>query len=188
MNQIQQLIARWTVHGIKCPPGASLDDIAAFESRHNVRLPHDLRSYFLAVNGTGERHTLDDDLFCFWPLSDVISIAEDLPDRCSGLAHASRYFIIADHSICLPSYAIRLSADPAAANPVASVFVDPNTLAVEDMFESFTDFVQHYLDDPFETGGALPSNIPILDHPTWLGRVACFAKGLLHLGARKESP
>ena len=184
MDQIQQLIARWTAHGIKCPPGASPDDIAGFESRNKVRLPHDLRSYFLAVNGTGDRDTVDDDWFCFWQLSEVISIAEYLPDRCLRFAHASHYFIIADHSLCLPSYAIRLSADPADTNPVASVFIDPNTLEVEDLFESFTDFVQHYMDDPIGTV-ILPSNTP--DPPTWFGRVACFAKRLLHVGARKES-
>lgn len=179
MDLSQRLIDRWTSHGISCPPGVSPSQISAFESRHNVQLPPDLRSYFLAVNGMGERGTCDDDFFSFWQLSDVISIADELPDRSSRFADSSYYFQIADHSICLPSYAIRLSADPADANPVASVYADRGALAVEDIFESFTDFVQHYLDDPFRTGAALPSNIPELS--TWFQRGVRFMRRLLSL-------
>jgi hypothetical protein len=158
VDQIKRLIARWTAHGIACPPGLSPSEICAFESRHNVRLPDDLRLYFLSVDGMGEKGTYDEDFFSFWQLSDVISIAEMLPDRCVRFGDAHRYFIFADHSINLPGYAIRLSSDPADVNPVASVFFDFGALEVEDFFESFTDFVSQYLDDPFETSVALPRN------------------------------
>ena len=159
MDQISRLIARWKSHGISCTAGVSPDEIIAFESRRNVSFPSDLRSYFLAVNGMGEFGTCDEDLFCFWPIDHVKTIAAQVPDRCSLFCDAEAYFIIADHSICLPSYAIRLSRDPAEANPVASVFTDFGALKVENFFCSFTDFINNYLDDPFKTSVALPSNI-----------------------------
>ncbi len=158
MDQIARLIARWKSHGIECPVGAAPAEIAAFEARHNAVLPRDMRAYFLAVNGMGERGTCDNDFFSFWPLQDLITIAEDLPDRCSNFTDASRYFMFADHSIALPTYAIRLSSNPADPNPIASIFADFGAFEVENFFDSFTDFVDHYLDDPVETSVALPRN------------------------------
>jgi hypothetical protein len=154
MNLISRLTARWKSHGIECPAGVSPAIVAAFEGRHHVVLPPDMREYFLAVDGMGEKGTCDDDLFSFWPLQDLISIAEDLPDRCSKFAESPNYFMFADHSIALPTYAIRLSSDPDVANPVASVFADFGAFEVEVVFDSFTDFVNHYLDDPIQTSAA----------------------------------
>ena len=136
MELTQQLIDRWTAHGISCPPGMTPRQIADFERRYGVRLPMEFRSYLLTVNGMGERGTCDDDFFSFWSLADVITIAEEFPDRCSGFPDASHYFMFADHSIWLPTFAIRLSSDPADSNPVASVFSDFGAFAVEDKFDS----------------------------------------------------
>lgn len=150
MNAISRLTTKWKSHGIVCPEGVSPSLIAAFEDRHHVVVPADMREYFLAVNGMGPRQTIyDNDFFSFWPLQDVITIAEDLPDRCSKFAESPAYFMFADHSISLPTYAIRLSSNPCDANPVASVYSDFGAFAVEDFFHSFTDFVSHYLDDPW---------------------------------------
>jgi hypothetical protein len=156
MNQIARLISRWKSHGISCPAGVSPFDIAAFEAAHDVTLPSDMRAYFLAVNGMGERGTSDEDFFSFWPLEELITIAVDLPDRSSRFPESSQYFEFADHSISLPTFAIRLSADPAEPNTVASVYADFGALEVQAFFSSFTDFIEHYLDDPVETGAALP--------------------------------
>jgi hypothetical protein len=158
MDQITRLISRWTSHGISCPAGVHVADIHTFEVRHNVNLPSDMRAYFLAVNGMGERGTCDDDFFSFWPLQDLITIAEDLPDRSSRFPDASRYFMFADHSISLPRFAIRLSANVTEPNSVASVFADFGAFEAENFFDSFTDFVNHYLDDPVETSVSLPRN------------------------------
>jgi hypothetical protein len=118
-----------------------------------------MREYFLTVNGMGPLNVVDDDLFNFLPLQDLITIAEQLPDRCSKFAEASNYFIFADHSIGLPSYAIRLSSNANDANPVASVFSDFGALEVEVFFDSFSDFVNHYLDDPHGTSASLPKSV-----------------------------
>lgn len=146
MDQILRMMAHWRSHGIECPSGVSPGKIAAFESRHDVLLPNDLRLYFAAVNGMGELGTCDNDFFHFWQIENVTTIAAFVPDRCSLFQDAEKYLIVADHSISLPSYAIRLSSNPADQNPVACVFTDRGALQVEDFFGSFTDFVTRYLD------------------------------------------
>jgi hypothetical protein len=174
------------------------DHIAEFESRHNVLLPQDFRTYFHTVNGmgtaggtdidprglrrfflgsgnAGSDTTVDDDWFSFWRFEDVVCVAEDLPDRIAQFPDANRYFMFADHSIGLPTFAIKLSPNPTLPTPIASVFADQRELFGEDVYDSFTDFVQHYLDDPMDAA-ILPSNIP--DPPTWFDRVASFGRRL----------
>jgi hypothetical protein len=159
MHLISRLTARWNAHGIQCPAGVAPEVVAGFELRHRIVVPSDMREYFLTVNGMGPLNIVDDDLFNFLPLQDVVTIAEQLPDRCSKFAEAPNYFIFADHSIALPSYAIRLSSNVRDANPVASVFSDFGNLEVEVFFNSFSDFVNHYLDDPHGTSAALPKSV-----------------------------
>src|SRR5579871_3998086 len=99
MYSISRLTAKWNAHGIQCPAGVAPAVVAAFEDRNRVIVPFDMREYFLAVNGMGPLNVVDDDLFNFLPLQDLITIAEQLPDRCSKFAEASNYFVFADHSI-----------------------------------------------------------------------------------------
>jgi hypothetical protein len=151
MDLTRRLIARWTEHGIAIPSGASDAEIATFESQAKRILPDDLRCYFATVNGMGVRGTIDDDFFSFWQLADVESIAQFVPDRSSRIPTASDYFIIADHSISLPSFAIRLSNTTNEPSPVASVFTDRGALESEDVFESFSEFLRSYLNNPMDT-------------------------------------
>lgn len=150
MELARKLTDRWTAHGISCPPGASASDLAQFESHYSVQLPSDLRRYFITVNGMGERGTCDNDFYSFWQLSDVSTITEDLPDRADRFPDSPHYFLIADHSIFLPAFAIRLSVDGSAPNPIVRVIADAGVLDVETAFPSFTDFVEHYLRDPLD--------------------------------------
>ena len=158
MDQITRLIARWKAHGIDCLAGVPRAEVEAFEALRNVILPPDMRAYFLAVNGMGQLGMCDEDLFSFWPLQQLITIAEDLPDRSARFPESSHYFMFADHSISLPTFAIRLSANLAEPNPVASVFSDFGAFEVENFFDSFTDFLNHYLDDPLKTSTIFPRN------------------------------
>lgn len=156
MDQMQRLIARWTEHGIAVPSGVSPADISAFESNADGVLPNDLRHYFAKVNGMGERGTVDDDFFSFWQLSDVESLAQYVPDRAHCVQNASRYIIVADHSIGLPSFAVKLPDKSDDLAPVASIFTDGGAIELEHRFDSFTDFLRSYLDNPIETSATLP--------------------------------
>jgi hypothetical protein len=158
MDLIQRLITRWADHGIAIRSGAPSDALDDFETRHRLKLPSDFRAYLAAVDGMGEDGTCDEDMFCFFQLADLRTIADLVPDRVSSFPDAQRFVIFADHSISLPSFAIRLTANATDATPVASVFTDGGALGVQEFFDSFTDFLQSYLDGPIETSVLLPSS------------------------------
>jgi hypothetical protein len=159
MDLIHCLRKRWAEHDIVIVPGATKAVITAFEDRHGIRLPTDFHNYISTVDGMGDIGTTDNDLFCFFPLSDLVSIAEFVPDRANMFAEASRYFVFADHSISLPSFAIKVNSDSSAGGPVASVYSDGGALAVEDCFDSFGDFLRSYLEDPNGTSAIFPRGL-----------------------------
>ena len=148
MTHLDELIAHWNKAGIAVPEGASPLDITNFEQNNNVLLPDDFSNYFSTVNGMGERGTWDSLLFSFWCLQDVVTIADDVPDRAAKFQESNRYFMFADHSIALPTFAIRLSPNTAEPNPIAAVITDFGALDVENVFESFTEFIAVYLNTP----------------------------------------
>jgi len=156
MLDLPRLTAHWASHGIELPRGATEQQIRQFEAKHNVVLPTDMRSYFQAVNGMGERGVVDDDMFGFWRIQDLISVADELPDRTDDYPDTRRYFMFADHSISLPTYAIRLSSNANDNTPVASVFSDFGAFGISDLFPSFTEFVSSYLTDPYGPCQTLP--------------------------------
>lgn len=52
-QQISEPQKMWRKENTLTQIKASEENIAFFESRNNVKLPSDLREYFLALNGTG---------------------------------------------------------------------------------------------------------------------------------------
>lgn len=156
MDLIQRLLKRWTEHDIAIRDGATDTLIDGFETSHGVTLPSDFRDYISTVDGMGEIGTTDNDLFCFFSLSDLVSIADYVPDRAGRFDDAHQYFLFADHSISLPSFAIRLASDSSVGGAVAAVFTDEGALEVEDFFDTFTDFLRSYLDDPDGTSATFP--------------------------------
>src|SRR6516164_6231150 len=89
--------------GLEPPPGVSEADLDAFERRHGVRLPADMRSYFRILNGTGSTYADGDDfLLCFWALEKL----EPVPDWTTADDRA-RWFVFADHCISSEVYTIR---------------------------------------------------------------------------------
>jgi len=156
MLDLPRLVAHWSSHGIDLPSGATEEEIRQFESRHNVVLPADMRFYFQAVNGMGKRGVMDEDMFSFWRIQDVISVADELPDRTRDYPNTRCYFMFADHSISLPTYAIRLSSNATENTPVASVLSDFGAFGIGDLFASFTEFVTNYLADPYGRCQTIP--------------------------------
>jgi hypothetical protein len=138
---LERLVERWAEQGIRSDGGAGEDAIRAFEGRHGVRMPEDLRAYFRHVGGVrmdGESPALDQNLIRFWRLEDVETLASSwvpAPD-------ARSWFVIADYSIWVWAYVIRLTADQSAPAPVAVSFGAAELLPVAD---SFGEFVGRYL-------------------------------------------
>jgi hypothetical protein len=129
------LRTHWAASDLEPAGPAMPSDVAAFEQRHNVRLPSDLREYFLTLNGgiLGHGGSVDNDFISFWRLDQVESIVDSGVDR--GL------FAFADWSIDAHVYAIALSSDAATPTPV--YIVGGGRLIPAAC--SFADFVRGYL-------------------------------------------
>jgi hypothetical protein len=131
----------WLRQGVGLNPGASADDLAAFEARYHVRLPSDLRDYFAAVNGFGgSGFGTDGEGITFLGLGEVKPLSEywspDVPD-------ADDYFVLADFDISAHVYAIRLLNNSGAGNPVVVVY-DGRPVEVAG---SFSEFAEGYLEN-----------------------------------------
>ena len=135
----------WLSQGLELNPGVSRQELTAFESMYQVSLPSDLRDYFLNVNGMAEGVT-DNALIRFWSLNEVKPIPEEAPDYAdpSCIQEAQSFFLFADYCIWSHAYAIRLSSNYEASNPVIIIGIEPPI----QMFHSFSELVSSYLSDP----------------------------------------
>lgn len=127
--------------GVGLNPGASVDDLAAFEAKYHVRLPSDLREYFATVNGFGgSEYWTDGEGITFLGLAEVKPLSEYWsPD----VADAVSYFVFANYDISAHVYAIRLLNTSGYGNPVVVVY-DGKPVEVA---SSFSEFVEGYLEN-----------------------------------------
>jgi len=142
----ERLRAHWLAQGITPPPGVAEDRLREFETRFGVSLPLDLRGYFLEIDGMGSRdESNDDDWFSFWRLAEVKQCSDMYTDRF--IEDQSAYFVFADHSICLPAYAIRLTPSGTDSRQVIAIESDQREYSTSVVALSFSEFVERYLAD-----------------------------------------
>jgi hypothetical protein len=149
----ERIRAHWEKQSVETRPGASLEDIEAFQTRYDVILPKDMRDYVTAVDGMKDGDT-DEDMYSFKSLRDVKSVVEDfgqdgeVPDcyrECvNALEARGKFFVIIDYMIYSHIYAILLSSDPSKAGPV--IWTDG--CRSFDIAPSFSAFAENYLADP----------------------------------------
>ncbi len=134
-------------------PGASIEQVEAFESHYSVRLPPDLRKFYATVDGMRE-WMCDDGLNSWLMLGLVKSVPEDLAhfkgvpdyrDITQTLPDAHRWFVIVNYSITCAVYAIRLSGNN-EETPVRWIGSGRQHQVVA---ASFTEFLERYLDEPY---------------------------------------
>lgn len=130
-------------HDIKLNHGASEAALAVFEDDYHIRLPKDLREYFAAVNGfDGSVHWMtDENVITFLTLDEMKPLSKAWSPK---IANAASYFVFADYSLSAHIYAIWLSNDSEADNPVVVAYDDENLVKVA---SSFSEFVQGYVED-----------------------------------------
>jgi hypothetical protein len=135
-----RLANHWRTHGAAPGSGAPEAEIVAFEVRHGVRLPRELRAYFATLNGMAHgRNDMDNETIGFWRLAEVAPIAEEAPD--AGIPEPDRCFVIADYLIGSHFYVARLPDDPTA--PAELLWVWSN--GFERLAASFAEFVERYM-------------------------------------------
>ena len=143
-----RVIENWRRSNIVIRSGVSAAAIAAFEMKHHVVLPFDVREYFMVADGTGDE--MDSDLYRFWPLAEVKPVHEELADT-EHFSYPDRFaypdcFVFADHCISCWDYAVKLTDDPKQPAPVFRVTgSDPPG---EQMASTFRDFMKQYADAP----------------------------------------
>ena len=120
---------KWAALGITPLAGATDSSIAAFEQRHGVRMPEDLRTWFRSFGGT-ELNEWDEELIRFWKL-DEVQPAEVAPD----------FFVFADYSISAHEYAVHISESDTRVVMLAAPARRP-------VAPSFAAFLHVYLHDP----------------------------------------
>jgi cell wall assembly regulator SMI1 len=95
---ITRLRAAIRERGAELGRGASEEEIAAFEARHGVHLPPEVRRYFAEVNGFAQgRGEMDAELVSLWPLSEVRLLSDEAPE--STVPEPERYFVFGDWSL-----------------------------------------------------------------------------------------
>lgn len=139
-----RLISLWRDAGLVIRPGVDASAIHAFETKHGIVMPNDLRNYWLAVDGM--EVDLDPGLNRFWPLDLVKPVSEELTE-----IHPDRWaypdcFVIADHCLWCLGWAVRLGrTSTERSGPMYLVSGgDPPGWQVA---PSFTAFVEMYLVD-----------------------------------------
>ena len=135
-----RLANHWRAHGAAPGSGASGAEIGAFEVRHGIRLPRELREYFATLNGLEHgRDDMDNETIGFWRLAEVALIAEEAPD--AGIPEPDHWFVIADYLIGSHFYVARLPDDPAAPAEILWVWRD----GFGRVAASFAEFVERYM-------------------------------------------
>ncbi len=125
-------------------PGASQENLAAFEDRHGVRLP----AAFVALYRKADGNAGDENLTRLWPLAEIHRLSEsnDLRGELGALpSDAREYFIFADYLIFSHVYAVRLTSD---GRDDRVLWVLDATQRAE-IAPSFESFLRAYADDPY---------------------------------------
>ena len=138
----ESLKRHWTLHRVEINAGVSEEELNAFEVKHRVVLPHDMRSYFSCVNGM-PLDVVDEALIRFWTLNEMKPLTEGAPAYSDPryIQRPKSIFLFADYSIWAHAYAIRLESIPLQANEVCIIGGDrPSTIA-----HSFSELVDRYL-------------------------------------------
>jgi hypothetical protein len=119
------------------------EEIKAFEARKQVRLPADLRAFFLCLNGTDGNG--DYQLFRFLAFDEFEAVESWKP----RLIDAESYFDFADFMIDCYRYAIYLGNEPTWQNRVILTGYPGNPVVAQ----SFTEFLELYLRDDIRLHG-----------------------------------
>lgn len=124
-------------------------DVESFQLKYGVAVPADVLAYLLTVDGSSDGD-MDEDLFRFWPLAEIVPVHEELDER-GGVVYPDRFaypdcFVFADYLVSSWLYAVKLTADPRQPAPVYRVTA--SQAPGEEMATSFREFMVSYARKP----------------------------------------
>ena len=119
---------------------ATEDEIAAFETLHNIKFPADIREYFLKINGVYEGGG--------WSTIEALKdwgIITHIPPYSEGhissiLPDADEYFRFGFYDISVWNWSIKLAADLSVPTPIVVTHEKSTKIA-----NNFSDFLRLYL-------------------------------------------
>jgi hypothetical protein len=142
----------WSSTGVNLCSGASRQALKSFESTYGIRLPEDFHDFISTIDGMEDGYS-DNNMVSFWPIDGIKSVPEKLitfagiPDYsriANRLREPDSYFVFADFLIWSHVYAIKLRSKLGEKNQVLWICGSE----YRKIAESFSDFLQRYLDDP----------------------------------------
>ena len=132
------------------PFPTSLENISLFESKNNIIVPEDLKTYFKILNGTNGSY--DSLFFEFYSVDRIKRIDDEykdwegIPDFnniINTLQNFKHYYVFANYSFHLFAYCINLNVESPLRNSVLVVCGDKYKVIAN----SFTEFVGLYLEE-----------------------------------------
>jgi hypothetical protein len=73
MKTMEAVLSRWHAAGVRVNPGASEIELARLEAFIGMKLPQDVREYFVLMNGMPDGATTDEGLLGFWPIERIVT-------------------------------------------------------------------------------------------------------------------
>src|SRR5262245_9005382 len=142
----------WSSIGVRLGSGVSQPALKSFESNYGVEFPEDFHDYISTIGGMEEGFS-DSNLVSFWLFDQIKSVPEMLT-HFAGIPNYSRigkhlkepdsYFVFADFLIWSHVYAIKLNSNQSEKNQILWICGSEH----KQIAESFSIFLQMYLDDP----------------------------------------
>ncbi len=150
MNLVQRLKQHFIDDGVEVNEPASEKEVESFQEKYNVKIPDDLKEYFLTFNGTGQGN-FGGSGYAFFSLSEFELICETSDLASSEKEMYANCFALSDYMIWCWGYVIRLTPD-LGKNDVLSIYLEssPNPKVAN----SFSEFIALYLDAPDDIIGS----------------------------------
>ncbi len=124
-------------------PPATHDQLLAVEARLGIRLPDDMRDFYLAADGTRYKTDVTHGLVRFWSLAEWTTVEDEVPKTLDTHLHGA--IVVADHLDWCWGYAADFSKSPATL----PFFILGGTGTAAPVANTFSEFVRLVLgDDP----------------------------------------
>lgn len=132
------LLQHWSRSPIALMPPIAAEEIKLFEQEYSVRLPDEIRDYYLAANGFAPPDDQDENGFSFWPLSRVCPVAT-FDGGCWSSAGTEDCFLFADYLSLSWGYAFYARLGSVRTRVCIVGTADRRPIWIADGFREFVD-------------------------------------------------